>query len=208
MFLISGMGLTVASENKLTTTVADTNGRCLLENTWIDVSGRYIHWEISGQRVALRWHKSDLILPKVKNVKVPDDSPRLRVPIAFAINLTEGSPRLNKFSPDLGYRDAMRAKLRNPNLIGATIVYLVNERDLWERNLTNRRAVFKVDLDTEHYVPAGYSVCDLEIRYLMKSAEAIFEKSFFGGIVFNMNQTVPLNAGERSFAEEILDRRD
>ena len=167
-----------------------------------------LNWEISGPRVALRGHKSDLILPKVKNVKVPDDSPRLRVPIAFAINLTEGSPRLNKFSPDLEYRDVMRAKLGNPNLIGATIVHLVNERELWERNLTNGRALFKVDLDAKHYVPAGYLVCDLEIRYLMKSAEAIFEKSFFGGIVFKRNQTVPLNTGERSFAEEILDRRD
>ena len=96
----------------------------------------------------------------------------------------------------------------NPNLIGATIVHRLKELELWERNLTNQRALFKDDLDAEHYVPTGYSVCDLEVKYLMKSAEAIFEKSFFGGIVFKRNQTVPLNAGKRSFAEEILDRRD
>jgi len=131
------------------------------------------------------------------------------VPIAFAINLTEGNPRLNKSTfPDLAYRDAMRVQLGIPKLIGATVVHRVKELELWDRNLTNQKNLFKDDLDAEHYVPTGYSVCDLEVRYLMKSAEAIFEKSFFGGIVFKMNQTVPLNAGERSFAEEILDRRD
>ncbi len=207
LLLIIGAGGAASSENKLTTTVADVNGRCLFENAWLDVSDRYIYWEVSGSRVTLRWHKSDLILPKVRNLAVPDDSPRLRVPVAFAINLSEGNPRLNKsIFPDLAYRDAMRVKLGIPNLIGATIVHRVNERELWVRNLTNQRNLFKRDLDAEHYVPTGYSVCDLEIRYLMKSAEAIYEKSFFGGIVFKSNQTVPLNPGERSFAEEILDR--
>ena len=106
------------------------------------------------------------------------------VPIAFAINLTEGNPRLNKSTfPDLAYRDAMRVQLGIPKLIGATVVHRVKELELWDRNLTNQKNLFKDDLDAEHYVPTGYSVCDLEVRYLMKSAEAIFEKSFFGGIV-------------------------
>jgi hypothetical protein len=167
LLLIIGAGGAASSEKKLTTTVADVNGRCLFENAWLDVSGRYIYWEVSGSRVALRWHKSDLILPKVRNLKAPDDSPRLRVPVAFAINLTEGNPRLNKsVFPDLAYRDAMRVKLGIPKLIGATVVHRVKELELWDRNLTNQKNLFKDDLDAEHYVPTGYSVCDLGMQAL------------------------------------------
>lgn len=80
-------------------------------------------------------------------------------------------------------------------------------RDLWERNLTNADSIFKPDSDSEQYVPVRYSVCDVEINYLMKRAEAVFEKSIIGKTVLKTNQTVPLKAGERSFAEELLDRR-
>jgi hypothetical protein len=42
----------------------------------------------------------------------------------------------------------------------------------------------------------------------MNKAEAVFKRPLIGKVVIKTNQTVPLNPGKRSFAEEILDRRD
>jgi len=210
---ISLAGPSLAADNKLVTTVADINGRCLLESSWIDVAGRYIYWEMSGSRVPVRWHKSDFIFPRAADSdKVLADSAVLRTPFAFAVNLQEMSPSgmLRDLTwPELSFRDAMRIKLGKPNLVATTVVHRVQVRDLWERNLTNIDSIFKQDAVFEHYeyVPTRYSVCDVEVKYLMKGAEAVFEKPLIGKAVIKANQTVPLKAGERTFAEELLDRR-
>jgi hypothetical protein len=205
------IGYSYAADSKLVVTVADINGRCLLENSWVDVTGRYLYWDMRGSREPVKWHKSDLIFPKVSDPdKALADSSVLRAPFAFAVNLLEMSPTVKAREltwPELSFRDAMRIKLGKPNLVAATVVHRVRVRDLWERNLTNADSIFKPDSDSEQYVPVRYSVCDVEINYLMKRAEAVFEKSIIGKTVLKTNQTVPLKAGERSFAEELLDRR-
>lgn len=204
-------GSSLAADNKLVATVADINGRCLLESSWIDVAGRYIYWEMSGSRAPVQWHRSDLIFPRVSDPdKAQADSSVLRAPFAFAVNLLEMSPTVKSRDlswPDLSFRDAMRIRLGKPNLVAATVVHRVPTQDLWRHNLTNMDSIFKPDSDSEQYVPTRYSVCDVEIKYLMKRAEAVFEKSILGKAVIKTNQTVPLKAGERSFAEELLDRR-
>lgn len=204
-------GSSLAAENKLVATVADINGRCLLEGSWIDVAGRYIYWEMSGSRGPGQWHRSDFIFPRVSDHdKAQADSSVLRAPFAFAVNLLEISPSLKSRDltwPELSFRDAMRTKLGKPNLVAATVVHRVRAQDLWRRNLTNMGSTFKRESDSEEYVPARYSVCDVEIKYLMNKAEAVFEKPLIGKAVIRSNQTVPLKQGERSFAEEILDRR-
>jgi hypothetical protein len=211
LLMILGMSCPQAAETKLNATVANATGRCLMESAWVDVVGRYIYWEISGPRVASRWHESNLIRPKNPTLDIPVDSSRLRAPFAFAIELKNFSPKTNGQKPvwpELVYRDKMRVKLGKPSLVAATIVHLVNERELWEHNRTNHREIFSNSLDATHYVPTGYSVCDLELVYLMKNSEAIFEKPLFGRIVFKTNKTVPLENGQRTLAEEILDRKN
>jgi hypothetical protein len=209
--LTSLVGYAFAADNKLVVTVADMSGRCLLENSWVDVTGRYIYWEMSGSQVPVKWHRSDLIFPRVSDPdKALTDSSVLRAPFAFAVNLLEMSPtgKARELTwPELSFRDAMRIKLGKPNLVAATVVHRVRVRDLWLRNLTNTDSIFKPDSDSEQYVPVRYSVCDVEIKYLMKGAEAVFEKSIIGKTVIKTNHTVPLKAGESSFAEELLNRR-
>jgi hypothetical protein len=212
-FIATSAGLCFASDNKLTATVADISGKCMVEASWVDVSGRYIYWEVSGPRVRTHWHKSDLVRPKGGvSANVADESTVLRSPFAFALNLSgvRGRGSVSDLAwPELVYRDAMRIKLKMPNLMAAVMVHHVNESDLWGRNLTNGANIFsRENSDSKYYVPARYSVCDLEIRYLMDRAEAVFEKPLIGKVVIRSNQTVPLKPGERSFAEEILDRRD
>lgn len=210
--ITASTGACLGADNKLTVTVADISGKCMLETSWVDVSGRYIYWEMSGSRVPVRWHRSDFIFPRVADSeKALTDSAVLRAPFAFAVNLQEMSPSVKSRDltwPELSFRDAMRIKLAKPNLIAATVVHRVRVQDLWERNLTNIDNMFKPDSDSEQYVPTRYSVCDVEIKYLMKGAEAVFEKPLIGKAVIKANQTVPLKAGERSFAEELLDRRE
>jgi hypothetical protein len=212
-FIATSAGLCFASDNKLTATVADISGKCMVEASWVDVSGRYIYWEVSGPRVRTNWHKSDLVRPRGGvSASVVDESPVLRSPFAFALNLSgvRGSGLASDLaSPELAYRDAMRIKMKMPNLVAAVMVHQVKESHLSRRNLSNESNIFNRDnWDRSYYVPTRYSVCDLEIRYLMNKAEAVFEKPLIGKVVIRSNQTVPLKPGERSFAEEILDRRD
>lgn len=212
-FIVTSVGFCFAADNKLTATVADISGKCMVEASWVDVSGRYIYWEVSGPRVRTNWHKSDLVHPRVDGTSsVVEESPILRSPFAFALNLWAvrgSSPASDLGSPELAYRDAMRIKLKMPNLVAAVMVHQVKESDLWGRNRMNESNIFKRDnWDRSYYVPTRYSVCDLQIRYLMNRAEAVFEKPLIGKVVIGSNQTVPLKPGERSFAEEILDRRD
>jgi hypothetical protein len=211
--ITASAGACIGADNKLTATVADISGKCMLEASWVDVSGRYIYWEVSGPRIRPHWHKSDLVHPTEKaQANASDDSPVLRSPFAFALNLSGArlkGPAFDFASPELAYRDAMRIKLKMPNLVAAVMVHHVSEYDLWGHNLTNGTNVFNRDnSDTRYYVPVRYSVCDVEVRYLMNMAEAVFEKPLIGKIVIRSNQTVPLKQGKRSFAEEILNRRD
>ena len=210
--LTSLFGMSHAADNKLTATVADISGKCMVEASWVDVSGRYIYWDVSGPGVRTDWHKSDLVHPKGGGTASDiEESPVLRAPFAFALNLSavRGSgPASDRAWPEMAYRDAMRIKMKMPNLVAAVMVHRVKESDLWRRNLTNESNIFNKDnWERSYYVPTGYSVCDLQIRYLMNRAEAVFEKRLIGKVVIRSNQTVPLRSGERSFAEEILDRR-
>jgi len=212
--LVSIAGTSLGAENKLVATVADISGRCLLEGSWVDVVDRYIYWEVSGPNVHTKWHKSNLIHPRgAARANIAEDSVVLRSPIAFALNLRNDNFPTSRSEarlwPELAYRDSMRVKLKKPNLTAAVVVHRVDESDLWELNLTSGANIFSRDkLDSKHYVPTRYSVCDVEVKYLMNKAEAVFKRPLIGKVVIKTNQTVPLNPGKRSFAEEILDRRD
>ena len=92
-------------------------------------------------------------------------------------------------------------------LVAATVVQRVPNTELFNYNLTNDKNPFrKDDWESKFYVPTQYSVCDLDIMYLMNRAEAIFEKGLFGKTIFKSNQTIPLKGGQLTFAEEILSR--
>ena len=212
--LVSIAGTAFGAENKLIATVADISGRCLLEGSWVDVVDRYIYWEVSGPNVQTKWHKSNFFHPRgAAKADIAEDSAVLRSPVAFALNLRNDnfptSRSAARLWPELAYRDSMRVKLKKPNLTAAVVVHRVDESDLWELNRTTGAGIFSRDkLDSKHYVPTRYSVCDVEVKYLMNKAEAVFKRPLIGKVVIKTNQTVPLNPGERSFAEEILDRRD
>ena len=97
--------------------------------------------------------------------------------------------------------------MNKPNLVAATVVQRVSNSDLFNYHLTNDSNPFrKDDWDSRFYVPTQYSVCDLDIKYLMNKAEAIFETRLFGKTILKSDQTVPLKDGHRTFAEEILFR--
>ena len=208
--LVTAAGLCFGSEGKFIATVADVKGKCLRDNMWTPVAGRYIYWEIYISRIATRWHQSNLINPeRVVDENIPKDSAVLRRPLAFSINLSSLSATnsLAEAFPELIFRDAMRKKLNKPNLVAATVVQHVSNTELFNYNLTNDKNPFlKDDWESKFYVPTQYSVCDLDIKYLMNRAEAIFETQLFGKTILKSNQTVPLKDGKRTFAEEILSR--
>lgn len=212
--LVSLACTSFGAENKLVATVAEINGRCLLESSWVDVVGQYIYWEVSGPNVRIKWHESNLIRPRgTTKANIAEDSAVLGSPLAFALNLSNDSYSTSSgvagLWPEIAYRDSMRVKLKKPNLTAAVVVHFVDERELWKLNLTNGAGIFSRDkLDSKHYVPTRYSVCDVEVKYLMNKAEAVFKRPLIGKVVIMTNQTVPLSAGKRSFAEEILERRD
>jgi hypothetical protein len=92
-------------------------------------------------------------------------------------------------------------------LVAATVVQRVRNTELFNYNLTNDKNPFqKDDWESKFYVPTQYSVCDLEIKYLMNRAEAIFETRLFGKPILKSNQTIPLQDGQQTFAEKILSR--
>jgi hypothetical protein len=209
--LAMSAGVCSSREGKLTATVADVQGKCLRDNMWTPVAGRYIYWQIDGPQIAGRWHESNLIEPERASMEgFPGDSTALRRPFAFSINLTAMSTTLSSFVdafPELTFRDAMRKKLNKPNLVAATMVHRVKEADLFRLNLTNTKNPFrKDDWEGEYYVPTQYSVCDLDIKYLMNRAEAIFEKQLLGKTLIKSDQTIPLKQGQQTFAETLLSR--
>ena len=208
--LATAAGLCFGSEGKVIATVADVKGKCLLDKKWIAVAGRYVYWEINSPGRASRWHKSNLIEPERASLEgFPEDSTALRSPLAFSINLSSLSATnaLAEPFPELSFRDALRKKLNNPNLVAATVVQLVPNTVLFNYNLTKDKNPFrKDDWESKFYVPTQFSVCDLDFMYLMNRAEAIFETRMFGKTIFKSNQTVPLKDGQQTFAEEILSR--
>jgi hypothetical protein len=208
--LAMSAGFCFGRDGKLTATVADVQGQCLRDNMWTPVAGRYIYWQIDGPQIASRWHERNLIEPERAFMEgFPDDSTALRRPFAFSINLSSqsASNALAKAFPEFTFRDAMRKKLNKPNLVAATVVQLVPNTELFNYNLTNAKNPFqKGDWENKFYVPTQFSVCDLDIKYLMNRAEAIFETRMFGKTTFKSNQTVPLKDDQRTFAEEILFR--
>jgi hypothetical protein len=195
--------------------VADVQGNCLLDNKWTAVAGRYVSWQMDGLGIASRSHESNLIDPEKAAIQgFQEDSTALRGPFAFSINLSSmganhklRSMSLGEVFPELIFRDALRKKMNKPNLVAATVVQRVSNSDLFNYNLTNDSNPFrKDDWDSRFYVPTQYSVCDLDIKYLMNKAEAIFETRLFGKTILKSDQTVPLKDGRRTFAEEILFR--
>ena len=206
--LAMSAGVCLGSEGKVTATVADVQGKCLLDNKWTAVAGRYVYWEINSPGSSSRSHESKLITPERAFVAdLSEDSTALRSPFAFSINLSSLSAThsLAVIFPELILRDALRKKMNKPNLVAATVVQRVSNSELFKYNLTNDSNPFrKDDWDTKFYVPTQYSVCDLDIRYLMNKAEAIFETQLFGKTILKSDQTVPLKDSRRTFAEEIL----
>jgi len=208
--LAMSAGVCLGSDGKVTATVADVQGNCLLDNKWTAVKGRYIYWQMDGPGITSRSHRSNLIDPEKASIQgFPEDSTALRRPFAFSINLSSMSAThsLADIFPELIFRDALRKKMNKPNLVAATVVQGISNSDLFSYNFTNDSNPFrKDDWDSKFYVPTQYSVCDLDIKYLMNKAEAIFETRLFGKTILKSDQTVPLKDGRRTFAEEILFR--
>jgi hypothetical protein len=209
---------------ELRVTTAQVDGSCLHRDSWQNVKGRYHYWELiqindvtnySGKLgedwKALRHHTYSFLVPSDAetnfgarngdiyfNLEEIDESV-----LAVHRRLSQRTTELNQYE----YVDVLRAELKKPNLLPATLVRYVRESELYRLNRLNSFNPFKDNTDGDGrklLVPLDRSVCDLKISYLMKDARARYEKSFFGKRVLISNETVPLDKGQKTFAEEWL----
>jgi len=208
---------------ELRVTAAQVDGTCLYDKAWIPVGQRYLYWDliqindpdkytgkIGEDWRLIRHHKSSFLTRKnsgsVSKKTEGDVFFNLEVLDETSLDFFRGMNKTLKLSNDYAYIDVMRSQLKKPNLLPATAVRYVSERDLYNLNRLNEFNPFSDTSDGRIVlIPVERSACDLKITYLMNRAKARYVTGPFGKKSLISNETVPLSKDEKTFAEKWLE---
>lgn len=209
---------------ELRVTAARVRGTCLYGNEWIPIDQRslYLYWELiliddsdenSGKPGDKGQYKQSHEYSLLSPQNTGPASATTDGDVAFKLDVIDErkleffrqASKASSISGDYAYIDAMRVQLKKPNLLPATVVRNVPERELYELNKLNDFNPFRDnDVGVKVRVPVSRSGCDLQIKYIMQSATARYKKNLFGRKTLISDETAPLSQGEKTFAENFL----
>jgi hypothetical protein len=211
----------------LTVTTADTTGRCLYQDRWVEVSGRYHAWDLKeifpkkGLQPSkddpwrvVRTHSANQLHPITKPPSTTSSTGVISSDISFVTPmLAMSEEQLNFYENRLHAEEyrflrSQRESLSNKNLVLTTVIAAVSESALARLNRLNSSSPFKdgSTSDSQINIPLSYSVCDLSPVYLMNQSTAIYQKGFFGRKTLLEDNTKPMQKGRKTFAEEFIER--